>query len=251
MLLAFSVGMPISCLHAQSKEFATVIQLEGQVSVIRGGQVPLFQKSTPGLQVKQFTVNAKEEIVTGPDGHAIFQISDGSTFEVFQNSRVVFQGDWSIEDMLQLFLGKIRVQIEHRNGPNHKRVQTPTAVISVRGTVFDVEVLDDDGTTDVGVEEGQVIVQHRLKPGNTKTLNENQSLRIYANQPLAKAGSPSPGVGPLVNGLKNAAADLIFHNPGGVIPGSGGGVPTSGQGDKGKGTKAPPTTAPPPGGGGN
>jgi hypothetical protein len=236
-------------LRGQSKEFATVIQLEGQVSVIRGGQEPLYPKGTPGLKVKQFTVNAKEEIVTGPDGHAIFQISDGSTFEVFQNSRVVFQGEWSIEDMLELFLGKIRVQIEHRNGPNHKRVQTPTAVISVRGTVFDVEVLDDDGTTDVGVEEGQVIVQHRLKPGNAKTLNENETLRIYPNQPLAKAQGQGQNAKFWFDRFKNALGDLILHNPGGVIPGNGGGVPTTGQGDKGKGTKPPPTTAPPPGGG--
>jgi hypothetical protein len=50
-----------------------------------------------------------------------FQILDGSTFEVFPNSRLTFQGHWTIQDMLQLILGKIRVQIEHRNGPNHKR----------------------------------------------------------------------------------------------------------------------------------
>lgn len=192
-------------------------------------------------------VNPKENIVTGPDGHAIFRISDGSTFEVFPNSRVTFQGQWTFEDMLQVILGKIRVQIEHRNGPNHKRISTPTAVISVRGTVFDVAVEDDDGTTYVGVEEGQVIVQHRLLPGNSKILNQNESIRIYPNQPLAKAGTPNRGaVAFLWDYLKHAAADLGLNNPGGVIPVGGRGPAGGAQGDSGK-TKKPPPTTPPPG----
>jgi len=250
LLLAVSVGVSTPGLRAQSHEAATVIELEGQVSVIRGGQLPLFENGVPGAPVSQTKVNPKEEILSGPDGHAVFQISDGSTFEVFPNSRVTFQGEWTIEDMLQLFLGKIRVQVEHRNGPNHKKVQTPTAVISVRGTVFDVDVEDDDGTTYVSVEEGQVIVTHRLKGGNPKILNQYESLRIYANQPLAKAQSQGPAIKYVMNSIKNAVVDVVLNNPGG-IPGSGGKIPTSGQGDSGKGKKNPPTTAPAPGGGGN
>ncbi|HUB83114.1 MAG TPA: FecR family protein [Bryobacteraceae bacterium] len=252
LLLAVCIGVSVAILHGQSHEFAIATELEGQVSVIRGGQVPLFQKGTPGAPADQTGVRAKEEIVTGPDGHAVFQITDGSTFEVFPNSRVTFQGEWTIEDMLQLILGKIRVSIEHRNGPNHKRISTPTAVISVRGTVFDVAVEDDDGTTYVGVEEGQVLVQHRLQPGNPKILNQNEWLRIYPNQPLAKAAAPSRGVGAFLwDRIRQAAADLIINNPGGVVPPAGG--PVGGpQGDNGKTKKNPPTTAPPPtSGGGN
>jgi hypothetical protein len=252
LLLAVSVAVSVDYLHAQSHEFATAIELEGQVSVIRGGQVPLFQKGTPGAPADQIGVRPKEEIVTGPDGHAVFRISDGSTFEVFPNSRVTFQGEWTFEDMLEVILGKIRVEIEHRNGPNNKRISTPTAVISVRGTIFDVDVEDDDGTTYVGVEEGQVLVKHRLQQGSPKTLNQNEWIRIYANQPLAKAAAPSRGVGAFIwDRIRNAVGDLILNNPGGAIPG--GGAAGGPQGDAGKTNKKPPTTAPPPtsGGGGN
>jgi hypothetical protein len=250
LLLAVSLSVS-SKLQAQSHEVATVIELEGQVSVMRSGLTPLFQQGTPGAPVKQTKVNAKEEIVTGPDGHAVFQISDGSTFEVFQNSRVTFQGEWTIEDMLQLFLGRIRVSIEHRNGPNPKKVQTPTAVISVRGTIFDVAVEDDEGTTYVSVEEGQVLVRHRLKSGESKILNQYDTLRIYANQPLAKAAAQGPPLKFIFDRLKNAVADIVLNNPGGVIPGTGGTIPSTGgaQGDAGKGKKNPPPTAPAPGGG--
>jgi hypothetical protein len=252
LLVLVSIGVSVGKLQAQSQEFATVIELDGQVSVIRGEMKPLYAKGTIGAPAALMGVRPKEEIVTGPDGHAIFQTSDGSTFEVFPNSRVTFQGAWTIEDMLQLILGKIRVTIEHRNGPNHKKISTPTAVISVRGTIFDVAVEDEDGTTYVGVEEGQVLVQHQLQPGPPKTLNQNEWIRIYANQPLAKAGNPSRGVGPFFwDRLRNALGDLVLNNPGGVIggaPGSSGGA----QGDAGKGKKNPPTTAPAPTpGGGN
>jgi ferric-dicitrate binding protein FerR (iron transport regulator) len=252
LFLAISVSLPVVNLKAQSKEFATVIELEGQVSVLRhGASVPLFQNGTAGVPASQFSVNAKEEIVTGPDGHAVFRISDGSTFEVFPKSRVTFQGQWTIEDMLEVILGKIRVAIEHRDGPNHKRISTPTAVISVRGTVFDVDVEDEDGTTFVSVEEGQVQVQHLLQPGPAKVLNQNESMRIYPNQPLAKAGRPSPGVGFTWDRVKNAVADIILTNPGGVGA-PGGGLPGGPNGDRGKTKKPPPTTAPPPvSGGGN
>ena len=240
-LVAVVIGASVTAVRAQSLEKAKVIELQGQVSVLRGGQVALFQNDS---------VKAKEEIVTGPDGHAVFQIAAGSTFEVFPTSRVTFQGNWSIEDMLQLVLGKIRVQIEHRNGPNHKKVSTPTAVISVRGTVFDVAVEDDEGTTLVSVEEGQVMVQHALQPGPAKILNQNEWLRIWPNQPLVAKAGPSPGAVKFVfDRIKAAVYDVVLNNPGasgGGVGGSSGGP----QADGGKTKKNPPTTAPAPPGGG-
>jgi ferric-dicitrate binding protein FerR (iron transport regulator) len=251
LLVVLFAGSCLGNLHAQSHEAATAIEVEGQVSVVRGGQIALFQRGTPGVKADATRVNAKEEIVTGADGHAVFRIADGSTFEVFPNSRVIFQSKWTLEEMLELVLGRIRVQIEHRNGPNHKKVETPTAVISVRGTIFDVEVQDADGTTYVGVEEGQVQVEHALLRGTPKILNPNESITVYPNMPLAKA---SPGFNPyLLDSIKRAAADLVLNNPGGVLRGgNGGAVPGGPQGDNGKTKKNPPAGAPPaaPGGGG-
>jgi len=247
LLLAVAAGVCVPALQAQSHEVATVIELVGQVSVLRGGQEPLFQKSSQ-LDPRQWSVKPKEEIVTGPDGYAKFQIGDGSTFEVFQNSHVIFQGQWTIEDMLQLVLGKIRVQIEHRNGPNPKKVSTPTAVISVRGTTFDVAVEDEDGTTYVGVEVGQVQVRHLLQPGDSKTLNQNEWVRVYPNQPLAKAAGQSPSLKAVFDRLQRAATDAVITNPGGIGGGTRGGTVGGSQGDAGRTKKPPPTTAPPGGG---
>ena len=106
------------------------------------------------------------------------------------NSQVVFRKNpGSLKDLLDLFLGRIKVHIQKLGGgPNQQRVFTPTAVISVRGTIFDVSV-DEDETTVVAVDEGLVSVSHRLLPSNIGVdVPAGQSLIIYRNAPLAKAG---------------------------------------------------------------
>src|SRR4051794_13512688 len=132
------------------------------------GDVSILKDSFPwALQVGGI-VQLKQMIVTGPDGYAKLQVSDGSTFEVYPNSKVTFRNnpsDW--KDMLDLWIGRVKVHIEKLTGgaPNHQRVNSPTAVISVRGTIFDV-VAEDEETTLVSVEEGLVKVQHRFLPVN-------------------------------------------------------------------------------------
>src|SRR5947207_6754402 len=135
---------------------ATIIELTGRVDVMRD--------STPWALSLGNWVKPGQLIVTGPDGGATFQLTDGSTFVVYSNSRVTFranQGNW--KDLLEVWLGNIKVHIQKLGGqPNNNRVHTPTAVISVRGTTFIVKVEDDGDTTFVEVEEGLVDVQHAL-----------------------------------------------------------------------------------------
>jgi hypothetical protein len=91
---------------------------------------------------------------------------------------------------VDVWLGRIRVHIQKLGGqPNPNRVQTPTAIISVRGTTFEVNVEDDDETTLVAVEEGTVAVEHRLMPrdGDPKILNGGDQLVVYRNSPLASS----------------------------------------------------------------
>src|SRR4029078_4237800 len=115
-----------------------------------------------------------------------FQVSDGSTFVVFHNARVVFRqslGNW--KDLLNVIIGHIKVFIQHEPGkPNYNEVSSPTAVISVRGTVFDVVVEDIDGTTFVTLDEGVVNVRNVTAPGNQVQLLPGDSIRVFRGQPL-------------------------------------------------------------------
>jgi hypothetical protein len=193
-------------------------------------------------------------IVTGPDGYAQFQVSDGSTFEVFSNARVVFRpqpGNW--KDLLNVMLGRVKVFITHPYGKtNHNEVSSPTAVISVRGTVFDVDVEDDDGTTLVMLDEGIVDVRNQTAPGSSVRLNPGEFIRVFRNQQLAAASLDKGGLIEKVQKALREAFILRRQQPVGVAGGPAS-LPGA-QGDKGKtGSSAPgaPPAAPgsaPPGG---
>jgi hypothetical protein len=221
---------------------AKLVSFTGQVSVQRGDLWALNQGDL---------VNPGEMIVTGADGYGVFQIADGSQFAVFPKSHVVFRanrGDW--RDLLEVWLGKIRVQIEHPGGlPNNNKVRTPTAVISVRGTIFDVEVDPQDSTTLVIDEEGSVSVQHLLKPGDARVLSAGEYVRVYRDEPLAKKMIDK---GSVIQRAMRAASDAFYQaalNASRGAPGiarTGGGTTTTGlPGDQKNGNGPPPTPPPP------
>jgi hypothetical protein len=220
---------------------AKLVSFTGQVSVQRGDLWALNQGDL---------VKPGEVIVTGADGYGVFQIADGSKFEVFPKSHVVFRanrGDW--RDLLEVWLGKVRVQIEHPGGlPNNNKVRTPTAVISVRGTIFDVTVDPDDSTTLVIDEEGSVSVQHLLKPGDARVLSAGEYIRIYKDEPLAKKMIDK---GSVIQRAMRAASDALYQvaldsaRSAPTIARTGGGTTPGLPGDQKNGNGPPPTPPPP------
>ena len=229
---------------------ARLVSLTGQVSVLRD--------SYPWALQMGDIVQRSQVILTGPDGFAVFELSDGSTFQVFPDSRVTFRGnrgDW--KDLLDLWLGRVKVFIQKLGDqPNRNRVFTPTAIISVRGTVFDVVIEDDEDTTLVSVEEGVVDVRHRLiGESKSRLVNAGEYVRVYKNEPLARQTIDK---GALVERILRASAQALYtvliQNPGSSLPGGGpstgpvptgtGGGPTL-PGDTGGTSPAPPGPAPP------
>lgn len=243
---AVLLGVCAAVCFAEESGAAKVVTLNGQVSILR-------DNSPWALNVGD-AVQPRQTIVTGVDGYALLQVSDGSTFEVFPNSRVIFRdnpGNWG--DLLEVFLGRVKIQIQKIGGqPNYNKVRTPTAVISVRGTIFDVTVEDEDATTLVLVDEGQVEVRHALLPSGTKTLNAGEWIRVYKGQPLT---AKSVDHGNVIRGAMRAAAEALYevmYRTSRIPASSGGGVPTPGGGGSpppdtggGNGNK-PPAPAPPP-----
>jgi hypothetical protein len=263
LVVAMALVLSLPRMYAQSSA-ATVIDIMGQVSI----RVDGYEKA---LNLGN-TVKPQQMIVTGPGGFARFKVSDGSTFEVYQNSRVIFReslGDWT--HLLNVWFGRVKVFIQHAPGvPNPNNVTSPTAVISVRGTVFDVVVEDDDGTTFVTVDEGSVAVRNQTAPGNPAILAPGDSIRVFRGQPLL---GKQIDKGNILRKVLQAAQQAIYQAmiqrptggvgaPGGTAPGGGPngdkGKPGTG-GDSGNGGKtgtpgtapqAPGTAPPPPGGGG-
>ena len=216
---------------------AKVASAGGQVSVLRHGDLwALFAGHS---------VRVGETIVTGPDGFAKLEISDGSSFDVYPNSRVVFRANpGNFRELAEVFLGKIKVYIQTFGGrPNPYRVHSPTAVISVRGTVFEVAV-DPDSVTSIAVDEGLVVVEHRLLPGKAVPVAPGESLRVFPNASLAMSGINKLGV---ASRAAEMARDALY-TVGRLGGRPSGGAPTGGKpggagpvGDTG----APPPPPPP------
>src|SRR3979409_1234936 len=80
---------------------AKVLSQTGQVSIIKDTQ--------PWALSVGDSVQVRDLILTGPDGHALLQVSDGSTFEVFPNSRVVFRKNPpNSKDFIDVLVGRGR-----------------------------------------------------------------------------------------------------------------------------------------------
>jgi YD repeat-containing protein len=226
---------------------AKLVAMTGQISVLRDGQ-------PWALNVNDF-VYPMQVIVTGANGSGMFKVADGSTFEVFANSKVYFRanrGNW--DDLLELILGKIKVQIEHLGGvPNRSKIHTPTAVISVRGTTFDVEYDADGEYTTVTDEDGSVEVARATRLSESKILHANESIVVYKNEPLRKA---SIDKGNLAKRIMQSAMDALTQQAinsrmSGPASGPAGGGPVatpppSGAGDHDSSSTPPVPPAPPP-----
>jgi len=240
LLIAAGTAMCVAqILPLSSEAAAKVISLNGDVSALRD-TVPWALNVGDEVQTRQV-------IITGPDGYAKFQVSDGSTFEVYPNSNIIFRknpGNW--RDLLDVLVGRVKIHIQKLGGqPNNNRILTPTAVISVRGTTFDVGVDDDDDTTIVSVEEGVVDVRHALRPGQTRTLSAGESMHVYKDQPLAQSTVDKGAVvRKILQGLRDAAFTAATRTPAHTtVPG---GPTLSGQTPSPPPPPGPPPPGPPP-----
>jgi len=107
------------------------------------------------------TVQAGDEVRTGPGAQLILEVPDGSYMVVSENSKLVVEDFWSgnLRSFMNLMVGKVRFYVQRLGGrPNPYRVTTPTALIAVRGTTFEVTV-DESQIAEVRCLEGRVSVE--------------------------------------------------------------------------------------------
>jgi ferric-dicitrate binding protein FerR (iron transport regulator) len=116
-----------------------------------------FSALSPSTQ----TVRIGDEIRTGPGGTVMLELPDGSYMVVSENTTLAIQDYWSggLKSLVNLMVGKVRFYIQRLGGrPNPYRVMTPTALIAVRGTTFDVS-MDESQVVEVRCLEGSVTVE--------------------------------------------------------------------------------------------
>lgn len=191
LALCVSIISLTTIAQAQTLVSARVLSSEGPVEIRRqaNGQAqmqPIAFKMNDEL-------NAGDTIVTGKKGRLVLGLSDGSQAVIAPQTMVIIQNlQQSPRTLFNVLRGKTRVQIEKHGGqPNPYRVNTPTAVIAVRGTIFDVLVKDDE--TEVFLHEGQVSVFNLALPNQPVLLAPGQTTRIVGERLPRNPNTFKPG----------------------------------------------------------
>ncbi len=156
-LLWLVVLLPASAQEPQPQAAALPVG-QAVIAAIRG---EVSFKSSTGAVLEAST--GKEllpgSVIETAKGSAVLTLVDGSQVQIKAHSRVTLKDPAEQEHFsLQLLLGKLAAKIQKKIGATPSfRMGTPTAVITVRGTAFDVAV-NRKGHTDVYVYQGMVEV---------------------------------------------------------------------------------------------
>jgi ferric-dicitrate binding protein FerR (iron transport regulator) len=124
--------------------------------------------------------------------------TDESEILVQPHTRLVVKepapGNW---DAVEILLGRVRAYIRKRTGGAPPfQMGTPSAVIAVRGTRFDIEV-NGRGVSEVDVFDGLVEVASSTIPGSSVLVSPGFSTRVgigTAPEPPVPTGEIRPGV---------------------------------------------------------
>lgn len=168
---------------------ATITDVKGEVSVV-------VAQGTPAAAYKTEVVGPNTTIETRK-GSVLLVLSDGSQVLVNANSRIILRlPEDSKGNFLEQLIGKVIAKVKKRIGNEPSfQMGTPSAVITVRGTRFLVEVTKKQRTL-VEVYEGLVEVKGfgigrpvLLQPGFTTQVGLNST----PESPRNASGEFEPG----------------------------------------------------------
>src|SRR5579859_4639824 len=152
---------------------ATISEWKGKIQLNLPGQAS--SRPTRGETLPPGTV-----LETG-GGRLLLQLADGSQVLIRAHTRLVVQQPTPTDrGYFQLLLGRIHAAITKRTGGAEPfELGTPSAVIAVRGTQFEVEV-NQHQETEVDVIEGLVEVTSRHS-GTSVLVGPRSSTRVGVN----------------------------------------------------------------------
>jgi hypothetical protein len=162
---------PISTPATAAIAGATISDWKGDIHLSLPGQ--LSSNPLRGEQLPPGTI-----LDTG-SGRLLLRLSDGSEVIIRAHTRLqVQQPSLADPSYFQLLLGRIRALVNKRTGGTVPfELGTPSAVIAVRGTQFDVEV-NSRNVTEVDVVDGVVEVHGRNARGGSVLLEPGFSTRV-------------------------------------------------------------------------
>ncbi|PYS12151.1 MAG: hypothetical protein DMG15_15240 [Acidobacteria bacterium] len=153
-------------------------------------------------------VQVGDEVRTGAGAQLILEVPDGSYMVVSENSKLIVEDFWSgnLRNLVNLMVGKVRFYVQRLGGrPNPYRVTTPTALIAVRGTIFEIAI-DEAQIAEVRCLEGRVAVE-------TVGLPDREVILEAGRKTLVRPGDyPLPLVSNDAELIKNRVIHLVKKN---------------------------------------
>lgn len=182
--MALAIGVVFVLASAQTAPPPQTVLPVGSATIteIKGAVTLTAPDGTPVKAERGATLSAESKIET-VKGSVLLALQDGSQVLIRDHSNVVLRSPNEGKGFsLELFIGKIIVKVKKRTGETPSfRMGTPSAVITVRGTRFFVEV-NKKHRTYVDVFEGVVEVEGimpgsravLIRPGYFSRVNENR-----------------------------------------------------------------------------
>jgi hypothetical protein len=165
------------------------------------------------------TVQVGNEVRTGPGAQLILEVPDGSYMVVSENSKLIVEDFWSVNlrSLMNLMVGRVRFYVQRLGGrPNPYRVTTPTALIAVRGTTFEVSI-DEAQIAEVRCLEGRVAVE-------TVGLPDREVILEAGRKTLVRPGEyPLPPVSNDAELIRNRVIHLVKKS----VPDTNDGAPSA------------------------
>ncbi|MBN2158305.1 MAG: FecR domain-containing protein [Spirochaetes bacterium] len=135
-----------------------------------------------------------DTIITREKSMAYLRISENSGVKIYENSRFTLTENLladggGTDSLYAIDRGKTLFMIEKLSKNSSLKVATPTAVASVRGTSFIVDVSEDKesgATTDVKVIAGEVTVTSKEKPDNGSIVGVGEMVIVAGDGSIEK-----------------------------------------------------------------
>ena len=179
------------------------------------GEVVLQSAQGAALPAQRGQVLPPESSIETAKGSLLLSLQDGSQVLVKPHSRVTLKApEQSQGNFLQLFLGNIMAKVQKRlgNAPSF-RMGTPTAVITVRGTRFSVEVTTKNKTI-VQVYEGLVEVVGVAMPNHPIMIKPGFYTQVENDRPPRSPREMQGAEGPGGRGAQGESESPFQRNQG-------------------------------------
>jgi hypothetical protein len=177
---AVLTGVAFVAVAASAESVAKISIVEGEASVLRAGAEE-WRPARPNMPV-----SAGDQLYTRKESFMEIQYTMGTVLRMNENTKIVMQMANADTARTQNTIGNVWVNMKKltKQGKSFD-VSSPTAVASIRGTIFQMDALPDSATY-VAVFDGKVAV------GPSDSLKK----KIEATKPPKQAGAITEVPGP-------------------------------------------------------